>query len=309
MKKGFMIGGIVSIVGIMLIVIGLAFGGNEVFSMESQMEQKTYTFEPKFENISLVEENASVIVKPSNDDKIHLVVYENETKTYKISESKNLTIEFDNLQNYVRNFFTIDLTGVNPLQTELYIPVGYECGLFVENISGQTSISDLTLKSVSVNGRNGAINLERIDTIKDFSAITVNGNISLALIKSGVVKVESQNGKIAIDTLDCESINISSQNGSTKVKDVYSNTFINVDYENGSVDMDNILFEDSLKAYGSNGAFKAVLSGSEADYQFVLKSENGSSTVNGIKTENSGNGKKLVGVKAKNGSIEISTKN
>ncbi len=308
MKKGFIVGGIVSIIGIILIAIGTVLGGNDVFSLQSEMTQNTYDFEPTFENISIDDENANIIVKPSNDGKIHLVVYENDDKYYDIESNKNLVIEKVNKENYLEDIFKIDLSMANPIQTEIYIPVDYQVGLIIENKNSKTSVSDLSLEHIDIESKNGAIEVVRVETLNNLDIDTRNGNVKLESVKIRDGKVSNENGNTNIDTLDSNSFEINSRNGNIGVNNLYSNTYIDIDYENGTVAMDNILFEENLTANGRNGNFTAVLAGNESDYKFDLQSENGTCKVNGVKTESKGNGARVALVRTRNGSIEIFTK-
>ncbi len=311
MKKGFIFGGLVCVIGLILISIAYAFKGESAFHLEENKVEKNYIFDGDYKNIIFDEKNKSIVVKRSPDEKVYLKTYESNTEYYDITEGEDLKIEYKN--NWFNKGINLDFNWIfnfNKFNCELYIPENMNLNLVLENVNGSIYVYDVNVNSLSVNGKNGSITIEDVTTIEDLEVYNKNGNINVEEVKVRKGNINNKNGSININTVDGNSVKTSNKNGNIYIQDIYSNNNINVDNTNGKIDFNNIDFEYTLEMNSTNGGITGSLGDLERNYSFDLKTTNGKVELNNVKVDNykSDLGNKKVIVKTTNGNINILTK-
>ncbi len=312
MKKGFLYGSILVIIGFCMLVVASVIGGYRMFELEDERVEKTYTFSGDYREINYTDMNSSILIKESPDDNVHFIAYENEDEYYQITEGDVLTINYvgEDEMDWQKNIFTIHV-DFDEYRSELYIPVSMEPKLVLDNKNGHITIQDLVFTAIDVLGKNGHIKVENVTTIEDFKLETKNGNVDIEEVKAKGFDVTNKNGNINIDTVDSNDVAIENKNGSISVSNVYSNTDFELYSKNGNIKLDNIDFQGFLEASNENGTIKANLPGSVNDYSFDFKTTHGTKTLNGdkIEADTYGTGSKVVEIRNTNGNIEINTEN
>ncbi len=312
MKTGFIVGGILFIIGLIMIGIGNILGGHGVFNLNAERVEKTYTFSGDYEEIIFSDNNSDVLIKTSPDENVHFKAYESEDEYYKITEGETLEINFYDDRQWTDEMMQINLDFDdydNDYDAELYIPESMQPTLRVDNENGDITVENLVLNNLVIEERNGDVDVRNITTIEDFAVISNNGDIGVEEVKAKDFDLNNRNGDISIETVDTAFSIIENNNGDVEISNMYVNNNIKMVNRNGSVYFDNLVYEGTLEVETENGKIEGELSGNTDDYTFVLKTVNGDSYLNDNKVENGtyGKGAKVAYAKSRNGKIYLST--
>ncbi len=312
MKRGFIFGGILVLIGFIMITIGNILGNNRAFHLDEESVEKTYTFSGQYEEIIYSDLSSSILIKPSPDENIHFTAYESEDKYYEIKDGANLEIQLRDDSEWDKEFFSIDMhNDFSKYKAELLIPESMQPRLSIENRFGAITVQDLVLEDLDIDGENGAIKINNLTTIEDFAVESRNGGINIQEVKAKDFEVTNQNGTVTLDTVDADNVSVENMNGKIEISDTYSNSDVDIDNLNGKIAFNKLGFEGKLTAENTNGGIEGELLGSAEDYQFKLSSVVGGKKVNGYEVgEGSyGSGSKVVVIETVNGAINVNTEN
>ncbi len=290
---------------------------------------KEYVFDKAYKNIKLSDKNLGIIVKPSEDDKVRLKVYENKNCFYQISDSDDLNISYVETsesiyQSIVGSFFT----SYN-YTTELYIPMKSNgTDIFISNKNGSIEASDFVINNMNLTNKNGSIKASTIKG-KDLKIFNINGSIRLDTCASNSIEIVDKNGKleafgltcdsfdvsnkngsIVCDDLVCGYINIENANGKIKVSDIVSKSSILLRNSYGKIEFNKAIFQTDMKAYNTAGKIEGSINQSLSDLNISLSNSSGSTYFNDKKYSNDekfGSGDKIFSATNKAGSIKITT--
>ncbi len=312
MKKGFIFGGILFIIGIIMIGIGNILGGNKTFSLNSERVEKTYTFSGSYDEIIFSDVNSDILIKTSPDDNVHFKAYESEDEYYKITDGETLEINFYDDRQWTEEMMSINFDFDdydNDYDAELYIPESMQPTLRVDNNNGDITVDSLVLENLVIKGGNGDTEVRNVATIEDLTVTSSNGDIDIEEVKVKDLDLSNRNGDIGIETVDADFVTVEINNGSIEINSIYVNKDIKMESQNGRIYFDELLYEGNLEVETTNGEVEGELLGNAEDYTFVLETTNGKIYLNNNKVEKGtyGNGGKVASVKTTNARININT--
>ena len=226
-KTVFSIAIVACLLGLGLILAGLASGGLQDLVKSSAASTKMTKHEETYDNIhslNLELSNRSVIIEESPDDKVHLTYYQGDGKT-----SEKISSKAENGSLYIKesSFFININSGLRSLlglingelertqQVILSLPKGRNLEEVKASLAnGSLSINDLTIKKLKADLSNGSIELSQ-SQIKSGSIESANGSIELVQTSLTDTQISLSNGSITSDKLILKgNINMSSDNGS-----------------------------------------------------------------------------------------------
>ena len=226
-KTVFSIAIVVCLLGLGLILAGLASGGLQDLVRSSVSSAKMAKQEETYDNIHSLDlelNNRSVVIEESPDDKVHLTYYQGDGKI-----SEKISTKAENGILYIqeaRSFININ-SGLRSLlglingdlertqQITLSLPKGRNLEQVKASLAnGSLSINDLTIKKLKADLSNGSIELSQ-SQIQTGSIESANGNIELVQTSLTDTQISLSNGSITSDKLTLKgNINMSSDNGS-----------------------------------------------------------------------------------------------
>ena len=226
-KTVFSIAIVACLLGLGLILAGLASGGLQDLVKSSAASTKMTKHEETYDNIhslNLELNNRSVVIGESPDDKVHLTYYQGDGKT-----SEKVTTKTENGSLYIKesSFFININSGLRSLlglingdlertqQITLSLPKGRNLEQVKASLAnGSLSINDLTIKKIKADLSNGSIELSQ-SQIESGSIESANGSIELVQTSLTDTQISLSNGSITSDKLTLKgNINMSSDNGS-----------------------------------------------------------------------------------------------
>lgn len=215
------------LLGLGLILAGLASGGLQDLVRSSAASTKMAKQEETYDNIhslNLELSNRSVIIEESPDDKVHLTYYQGDGKT-----SEKVTTKAENGSLYIKEsrFFININSGLRSLlglingelertqQITLNLPKGKSLEEVKASLAnGSLSINDLTIQQLNADLSNGSIELSQ-SQIESGNIESANGSIELVQTSLTDTQISLSNGSITSDKLTLKgNINMSSGNGS-----------------------------------------------------------------------------------------------
>ena len=211
------------LLGIGLILVGLASGGLQDLVRSSATSTKMAKQEETYDNIhslNLELSNRSVIIEESPDDKVHLTYYQGDEKISTKAENGSLYIKessfFININSGLRSLLGLingDLERTQ--QITLSLPKGRNLEQVKASLAnGSLSINDLTIKKLKADLSNGSIELSQTQ-IESSSIESANGSIELVQTSLTDTQISLANGSITSDKLTLKgNINMSSGIGS-----------------------------------------------------------------------------------------------
>ena len=226
-KTVFSIAIVVCLLGLGLILAGLASGGLQDLVRSSVSSAKMAKQEETYDNIHSLDlelNNRSVVIEESPDDKVHLTYYQGDGKI-----SEKISTKAENGILYIqeaRSFININ-SGLRSLlglingdlertqQITLSLPKGRNLEQVKASLAnGSLSINDLTIKKLKADLSNGSIELSQ-SQIQTGSIESANGSIELVQTSLTDTQISLANGSIHSDKLTLKgNINMSSDNGS-----------------------------------------------------------------------------------------------
>lgn len=211
------------LLGIGLILVGLASGGLQDLVRSSATSTKMAKQEETYDNIhslNLELSNRSVIIEESPDDKVHLTYYQGDEKISTKAENGSLYIKessfFININSGLRSLLGL-INGEleKTQQITLSLPKGRNLEQVKASLAnGSLSINDLTIKKLKADLSNGSIELSQTQ-IESGSIESANGSIELVQTSLTDTQISLANGSITSDKLTLKgNINMSSGIGS-----------------------------------------------------------------------------------------------
>lgn len=226
-KTVFSIAIVVCLLGLGLILAGLASGGLQDLVRSSVSSTKMAKQEETYDNIHSLDlelNNRSVVIGESPDDKVHLTYYQGDGKTSEkvATKAKNGSLyiqearSFININSGLRSLLgLIDGELERTQQITLSLPKGKNLEQVKASLAnGSLSINDLTIKKLKADLSNGSIELSH-SQIETGSIENDNGSIELVQTSLTDTQISLSNGSITSDKLTLKgNINMSSDNGS-----------------------------------------------------------------------------------------------
>ncbi|MFV0556774.1 MAG: DUF4097 family beta strand repeat-containing protein [Lactovum sp.] len=306
MKQGFKIGTYLVGVGFFFLLISVIVGGFDVFKVTAERKEKEYSFKSNYEVISLETITEDIIIRPSDDDKIHLKTSESKEEYYKIENAKNLTISEAGKEPWYRKFFNVGNFNVS---IELYLPEDLDTKLVLDSKDGEVDISDVSIKSLDVKSNNEDFYAENVIAKKDISVTNNNAVIKLEKIQAENIVLENNDSLIKLEDLKVQSLKAKNKNDDIFLKNTQAIKKVSFETVNGEIDIYNLDLTESLNINNKDGDIFVDLSQKEKDYQFDLEAKNDEAIINGKERQGkTGNSDKLIFIRNINGEIELKTK-
>lgn len=281
-------------IGIILLIIGMMGATITSFTakddLEKNLSSETFIYEKnEFTDIDISVVNNPVIVLPSEDDKIKVViVYESyETLTEEKTDNKlSITVKSKWFESFFNGFSMFNLSDFLLERTVyIYLPdLAYD--LDIKTSNGIVTVKDVSLRNGTLKSSNGSINISN-SMFATLGAHTSNGTIDLSNVNAQKADLEISNGRLKLN-----SINISELIGNSS---------------NGQI-LGSKITSDSVHLVTSNGYIKISVIGTFDDYKLTTKTSNGKVKINGTTYGNDTYHKDKtpsVVVRTSNGNIDV----
>ncbi len=266
------------ITGLILVFISFVLVGFSVdrivdnLKNNAKYEEKIYEedYNEDIKNIIIDVDNSKVIIRESENYKISIQYYETKDQKYEIKEYDD-TISFK--ENNEFKLFNFDFGFIfEAKQVIVYVPNG-------------------VMSQIKIRTSNGKIIFDNETTLKanNIDLKTDNGSVEISYLVTNSLAIKTSNGKINLNNISAERVD--------------------ADTSNGSINIENLTSED-IRLDTSNGKISLNLFGNKNEYNYNLKTSNGSVSINGNKYSDSFseiNGKeKDIYAHTSNGSIMLS---
>ena len=270
------------------------------------------------QNISLNLSSADVVIKPSDDEKIH-ISYDNTEETYFELESTGKKINLTQKQKSYITFGVVFFSD-NKLTVEVYIPADHEGNLDINGASSDISVSDMKFEgkfdinsvsgdivlqnceadTISTGNTSGEINISAVKTTS-IEASTISGDINInEITEKTPISLETTSGKVYAENVSAQDIKAESISGGIELVKVTGNT-ANLSSTSGDVHLDLADFQEIV--YNSvSGSIKGTVCGSSDDYTVYTDSISGSNSL----SSHRGRGDRTLDLSSTSGSFNIS---
>ena len=274
--------------------------------------------EEKGQSIEISLSYSDIIIKPSQDGKIH-ISYDNTEETYFEFRETDNSIVLKQRQKG-SSFLGLIPTGSSVKNTvELSLPEGRDGKLTTGSASGETFASDLKMKdkmSIStVSGELTANNCEAeafaastvsgdIEAVsieaKSYDLVSVSGNISLSQIsRSAPVSIASTSGEVYAENVKTENMDINTISGEVTLKSVVGQRAV-ISTTSGATKLLKADFRE-LKYTTISGDISGTVTDSSEDYTVYTDTVSGRNSLSGHR----GRGARTLDLSSTSGSFDI----
>ena len=301
----------------------IGFDGDKLAGYD-ELVVKQVEAETPADAFNLVSDNLDLEIKYSDDGVIRLEYNDDESNPKSFSyENGTATLKSDSLLGNLGMiwkrgiFFTFGTTDY--YKATLYLPqeisfdIGVELsngriliqemnflGLNVSTDNGAVRMNDFRAKSVSLSTDNGAVTLKNVNVDESVSIKSQNGAVTLENVNvDESVTVKTQNGAVHMKNVDAVSITSEADNGTVKLEKCKAGQ-IHAETKNGAVNVVTIV-GDEIKLITNNGSVSGTILGKRDDYRIESQTNNGSNNL-----FNKSDGSKLLSVRTRNGSVNVS---
>ena len=277
---------IITVIGIALCSIGLAFGANYGIYLNKTgwhpvpkvAKEITRTFED-VKTINANYQNSAIEVIPGSEFSV--------TAKYAFAEPQIV---------YENGTLTIDSS-----ENHTWFNIGF---MFTVEKLTITVPGNASLDGINIYNDNGSIKVSNKIFAKNFVIQNDNGSIKIDGVTAEEAKVRNKNGSIALANFAGINCKVSNDNGAIKLENFASVTG-DIRNENGSITGDNIKGKNEFK--NENGSIK-ISAENLSDFYIEAYNENGSCKVNGEKIKRpigDPNSENQIIAENQNGSIKI----
>jgi len=302
-NKIYIIATICFLVGISVVLIGFSLIHFDVTRLDTKgkYEQKNFVSSEPIHDIEVNDKNIGVTLSASIDDKVHISYFENEKDYYAITQSKGgkLHIQKKDVRKWYDHFFVMNFQTI---KLSVAIPKNYSGEMSIHTSNGHIDVSNLQANTMKLETSNSKITTDHVVVSEKLEAVTSNASISLTKTKTkGDVLCETNNGKISLDQVQCESLQAKSANGRIDLKSVVTSNNITAQTSNSRISFQKIAFGTKLDCQTSNGAVEGTMKGKLTDYSIRSKTSNGRNNL----PEHQEGGEKEIVIKTSNSGIEV----
>lgn len=246
--------------GILLLIVGMLFGGkpgfyfdNNGFHVVGENRREDYTLKKtpidEFENIEMNLEYADLEIILSDDYYIEYNVESDVGKPFYEVTDKTLNFyEANRKEEWTFSFFTIGtptMYGNDDYFVKLYIPKDAVLdSVTVEQADGEITLPNLKVKNLSLNNSYGDIRLKDIKA-EDIELFLSDGDISTGKLEADTVQLENTYGDVKLDDIQAKSLTVYMSDGDLKVNDLDAKQ---IDIENAYGDV-KLRMKHSLEDY------------------------------------------------------------
>lgn len=253
MKKWIIIAILLLLVG----GIGMAFTFKDAFNQSTQSIEESFPL-GDIDTLSVKSANSMVTIQPTSSDEITVTYEGNIEENILKTEVENNTLDIQMKTKWQYNIISFNLFSlVDKVKIEL--PQTLYEKITVDNDNGKIAIEEIESKSMDLTTDNGVIDAKKM-----------TGNLS-AQSANGVIKVHDIDGNIDIGT----------DNGALKIAHVTGDIIGKT--SNGAIKYQADKIQQNIQLQSENGAIKITLSEALDDVLLDMKSELGTTKVNGNK--------------------------
>ncbi len=224
-----------------------------------------YEFSGNYKNITIGETASPMIVKKSLDNKVRVIVYENENTNYTISETESLIVSRNTSSNIIDKVKSI-LTP-DEYKIELHIPENLITNVILFNKQGNISVENLSFENLYTRTINGITSLSYVNAKRLIAISSQNGIVNFDSSSSNTIKLQNVNGaSIVYDITALEKVDISSETGVISGYDIHSEGTLILENVNGSIELHGLKFKDEALVDNTFGNIHVSFTGKEKDY-------------------------------------------
>ncbi len=254
------------LIGLGIVAVVVAVSDENPFNIdETEFEKVEYSYEADdLNSFDLNFENRSFYIKESLDGQIKIEYYVNEKETVTVNDN-DLTLEITHEVDWVNQIFSwFNYLGDNDFyDVYIYLP---------------TSVT----YDVMLHTSNGILEIYNLDNIGVLTFSSSNGRIDLENVEADNIDVATSNGRIELANVTvAENIRLDTSNGKIKLNNVVAGKDVSADTSNGDVTVAEIIAED-IELETSNGSIDVSLYGDKDDYKLIAGTSNGDIDYDGL---------------------------
>ncbi len=236
---------------------------------ELKRTKRTYEYGNDYETITISDDVADIFVKPSKEDKVKVVCYENYEYFYDISDTTHLTIvpntELTNLEK-VKNFMRTEKHYI-----EVMIPEELNPNVIIKNKAGNVVVSNLELNNLYVSTKSGVVIVSKVKAENTCAINNENGVVNAENIIGEVVTIQNRNGATVVYSVDGEKkITVSATNGEISGYGLKSKGDLEIENRNGVIEVQSLDFEGVTNITNRNGKIDVTFEEAEANYKVTV---------------------------------------
>ncbi len=216
-KNTFVLGAIVLAVGFALCVVSYASVGFDLKKLgdQAEFEQKTFIAQAAdVRALSILDENNTIEVVPSEDDEITITYYESPKDRYEvgIGQDGKLDMRYVNDRSWLERIgFQWGKRGTRVTVT---MPAAFGGDMVIRTVNGALLAQGIQVGTLNAENVNGEIRLSGIAAAGESSIRTVNGQVSLTDMATASATVTATNGRIEVKNVDSKgALSLSTTNG------------------------------------------------------------------------------------------------
>ncbi len=299
------------IIGLLVFVLGLGlvFGGfamsgfdTNVFSWTVSSEGKTYQASSEITSLQIDDENMSIQFVRSQSDRIEITYVTSGRETYEFIESgQTLQVKKENMgPRYMRWFGWVNFGWTRIRGLTVALPAGFSGPIDAKTTNGQIRIQDQDLEALTLQSRNGQIEVEGVSSRQGMWLKTTNARIRLLDSGAPDIQIETSNAEVVIRNVASQILQATTSNARMDLSAMSENRQIFLRSTNGSLFL-NEVGADVLDAQTSNARILATVYGREEDFDIDVESRNGNVNI----PNRSNPGRPRLKLRTSNGSIEV----
>lgn len=201
--------------GIFIFALGMTRIGWDFTKLSTEKyETNTYEIRGDVTHIIIKATAADILFVPSNTDKCMVSCHETITERHSISmENGVLAIEAVNTKKW---YDYIGITAFDSPKITLYLPKDYYTLVKINLSTGDISLSNLKIHSLSLSTKTGDTTLSNI-TCNGLASIGSTGNITLNnVVANTIFSIQRSTGDITLNACDGDDISLNTTTGDIK---------------------------------------------------------------------------------------------
>lgn len=251
MKRLFLISTCFLIIGAIIAFIGFALAGCSFSKME-KMKKESYDISEHFSFIDIdsYDLSADIIIKSHKEATTKLELYypERDNISYFVSDGK-LTVTNEKTSSWISNIFNFG----NASTITLYLPEREYERLNAKSSSGDVTISDLTLKNLSLHLSGGDVNLDKVTAYDTLTATTSSGDYHINLLNAGSIHIKSSSGEMEIENSTFGEFELITSSGDVELSDLITHGSGKIDTSSGDISIERTILASRLTVESSSG--------------------------------------------------------
>lgn len=301
MKQLMITGCILLAIGIIIFVLAFAASGWDITKMSTvrAYTMQTYVSQNPITSIVVDDDNMTVEVKKSKDDRVHVNYFTNDNDYYEITENGVLSIDRVTNYKWYHYIFQIDF---HKKELTIYLPEQYDGDLDIKTSNAKIEVEDISARRIDLKTSNSSIDMEDSSFTEVAKMKSSNGRIEATNVTSaGDMTAKTSNSKIDITNVSVRNMDSETSNGSINLERVTAVDTIRSSTSNSHIAVERVDCGNIIDLKTSNGSITGDLKGTMSEYIISAKTSNGNNNL----PENKTDGTKKLLAKTSNSKIEI----